>query len=786
MNQPATATADSNSNPSRGWLRSSLLIALAALLIILPTAGDLGLTWDEPAYRFSQLMSRQWWEKLAQVRSWQQFQHLINPDTLHYYWPYGHFGVNFHPPLSGQLSLLTNGLFGGLTNDIVGRRLASLFEFVACVVLLYGFIRSRFTAMAGCVAAGSLFFMPRPFGDAHVAGTDMPGLLLWGLTAIAFWKGLYDPNSRRWRWLVGLLLGLAFVQKMAAVFVVGPLALWVILARLRSLDKKSLLDGLVTLGPQLALLALTFLEIRRLSNQFPPPGRVDLFTDKPAQKLPDLILAAPLAIWLVRQGLRLTIGRRFRFWSVERPTLETISASAAFAPVIGWLGNPGWWVPALPRLAHYYQISTGRQGALPNIQILYFGKIYEYALPWHNGFVLVAITVPVLTLGFSLLGLVWGFSRIRHDRLPAYLALHMLVPIMARMFRVPAHDGVRLMLPVFFFLAAFAGLGSAWIGDLLTRINVRLKYLPGLAVILASTWSLAQIHPYELSYYNSLIGGPQGAWKRGFELSYWYDAFTPEIIAKISEKLPPDAEIQFANELSMPSMVMSQYQDEGRLRADILLGGRRPDRFPHMWLLTHDSKADFFTRGLYVMKPWFESRPSQLGHARVLAVMAPEAVSRAWALQLMCDAPSNAPPPLPNAPNWIRQTSKTLARFWGDGLDMARPLAVNEPIFQWAEKYPQMLRETAAELVNKAKSGVIPTLDDTSLSENARALLTIISRYDRPGQGRQFSRILFSSRPEGLTEAVEILIRQREKLRQVYVRSGFTDPDWIGGPVDQF
>jgi 4-amino-4-deoxy-L-arabinose transferase-like glycosyltransferase len=703
---------------------------------------------------------------------------------LHYYWPYGHFGVNFHPPLSGQLSLLTNGLFGWMTTDIVGRRLASLFEFVACVMLIYGFISSRFTKNAAMVAAGALFFMPRPFGDAHVAGTDMPGMLLWALTAIAFWKGLYDPQSRRWRWLVGVLLGLAFVQKMAAVFVVGPLAIWVLFARCRTLDKKSLIDGLFTLGPQLLLLAITFLEIRRLSNQFPPPGRVDLFTDKPAQNLPDLILAAPFAIWLLRQALRFTLGRRFGFWSVDRPTLETISASAAFAPLIGWLGNPGWWSPALPRLAHYYQISTGRQGALPDIQILYFGKIYEYALPWHNGFVLVAITVPLLTLLFGSIGLVWGLSKTLHNRLPAYLALHMLIPILARMFRVPAHDGVRLMLPVFFFLAAFAGLGADFTGRLLGRMSARLKLLPGLAVVLASAFALIQIHPYELSYYNSIVGGPLGAWKNGFELSYWYDAFTPEVLAEINQKLPENAEIQFSSELSMPSMVMTQYQDEGRLRPDILLGGRRPDQFPFMWLLTHDSKADFFTRGLYVMKPWYESRPKQLGQARVLAVMDPAAVSRAWALQLMCDAPSNAPPPKPQAPAWVQKSSKTLARFWGDGLDAAKPLTVNEPIFQWAQQYPQMLRETADEIVQKAKSGVIPNAADSTISQNARALLTIISRYDQPGQGRAFSRILLGSRPEGLTEAVEILIKHREKLRQIYLRSGYTDPEWIGGPVD--
>ena len=39
-----------------------------SLLATVPTTGDIGLTWDEPAYRYSQVMSAQWWERLATVR----------------------------------------------------------------------------------------------------------------------------------------------------------------------------------------------------------------------------------------------------------------------------------------------------------------------------------------------------------------------------------------------------------------------------------------------------------------------------------------------------------------------------------------------------------------------------------------------------------------------------------------------------------------------------------------------------------------------------------------------
>ncbi len=44
----------------RWWLASGAVLA-AALTALVPTTGDFGLTWDEPAYRYSQVMSGQWW-----------------------------------------------------------------------------------------------------------------------------------------------------------------------------------------------------------------------------------------------------------------------------------------------------------------------------------------------------------------------------------------------------------------------------------------------------------------------------------------------------------------------------------------------------------------------------------------------------------------------------------------------------------------------------------------------------------------------------------------------------
>ena len=144
----------------RWWLATGLVLA-GALVATLPTTGDLGLTWDEPAYRYSQVMSAQWWERLARrTAGWDDVRTLLEPDTLLYYWPYGRHGINFHPPLAGQLDLLTHALFGGWVKDIPARRLASVFEYALTITLGFGFLARRYGAWVGGIAGG------RPAADA--------------------------------------------------------------------------------------------------------------------------------------------------------------------------------------------------------------------------------------------------------------------------------------------------------------------------------------------------------------------------------------------------------------------------------------------------------------------------------------------------------------------------------------------------------------------------------------------------------------------------------------------
>jgi hypothetical protein len=789
-------------NPLTGkkwWVACGLVFALSMGAVAL-TVGDFGLSYDEPAYRYSQLISSQWWESLVQARSREDLAKLLDSDALLFYWPYGRHGINFHPPLAGQISLLTHIAFGRWMKDIPARRMASVLEFVLAATILFGFLARRYGPWVGGVAATALILMPRLYGQAHLIDTDIPGLFLWAATAVAFWRGLSEPGTGVSRALVGVLMGLAFIEKMGAVMVLLPLVAWLAASRLPrlfsgSVSRLDLIDAIVTLAPMLVPLGLAYVEIRRLTHAFlaiqrmigvfeshTSPARTNLFRDHPVTAYPGAILLIPLAVWCIRWVLR-RLGRRSPLWGAERPALEIMSAILAFAPAVGWLGNPAWWREALPRLAHYYAITTTRRGVLPDIQILYFGQSYEYSLPWHNAWVLIGITVPVTILVAASLGLLYAIGVVKRDRIPLYFLVHFLTLPILRMLPTPAHDGVRLFLPTFFFLAAFAGWGVVFAADAAARI-LRLKpvwtrSVVAVAVLVPPSFQLISIHPYELSYFNEVIGGPRGAWNAGFELSYWYDAMNPATLEELNagpNRLPIGASISYANEQSNPVMVLQDLQALGQLRGDLRLDLQDQYKSLYIILLTHDSKASALTRLLFGMEPWYESRPSQLDHLRVLAILSPLAITRAMALQILLDAKDDSPRDPPAAPAWVRRWLPPLARLWGDGITKVPRLNVNTPLFEWAQRDPDGLRAAARALA--ARESIDTNRDAQRLRDN-------MARYDRPDKNQYPSRVLLRQHPEAVLDAVEILIAHPDALRTIMLRYPYTDPQTVGGYLDR-
>ncbi|HVJ79493.1 MAG TPA: glycosyltransferase family 39 protein, partial [Planctomycetia bacterium] len=194
--------------------RPSRKIGAAIFAVVFAVAGATvsgpGLTWDEPAYRGSQVLLQQWLTELATTRD----PSLLSKDEIDHYWEFNRFGPNFHPPMGSYLNLATFAVFGGWLDDIAARRLAAAAEFAGAATLLYFLIADWFGMLAGVSAAALLATMPRLLGDAHVIGTDMPLLFFWLLTSLCFVRGL---SSRAWQWAAGLAAGGLFLVKFSGV-----------------------------------------------------------------------------------------------------------------------------------------------------------------------------------------------------------------------------------------------------------------------------------------------------------------------------------------------------------------------------------------------------------------------------------------------------------------------------------------------------------------------------------------------------------------------------------------
>ena len=450
--------------------------------------------------------------------------------------------------------------------------------------------------------------------------------------------------------------------------------------------------------------------------------------------------------------------------------------------MVGWLGNPAWWRETLPRLAHYYTLNVDRKHSLPNIQIIYFGQIYEFSLPWHNAWVLIGHHRARRDSGAAAIGLVWAIGA--GPPRPAAVLLRRSLLDLAGDPDVPDAGARRraAVLADLFLPGGVRGLGNdcggrprwrGWFGSRLASLG----WSSPPSVLGSAAFALYRIHPYELSYYNELVGGPRGAWERGFELTYWYDAFTDPVIDDLNHKLPPNTEIDFFNDLTAGSVIVFQdLQTLGKLRGDIYLAARAPDQFPFVWLLTQDSKAQAFTRLLFAMHPWYSSRPRQLAGAQVAAVADPVAVSRAYALRALLEARDQSPPPPPAAPRWVRENVPWLARLWGDGLVRPKRTALNQQVLDWSRDDPEGLL-AAARLVAAKR----PNEQD----KNAQRLMDLLTVESKGGVNNYLTGQLLKRRPRALVEAVQILNSHRDEVVTVMSRSGYADPQSTGGYLDR-
>ncbi len=272
--------------------------------------------------------------------------------------------------------------------------------------------------------------------------------------------------------------------------------------------------------------------------------------------------------------------------------LPVLVCGASIGPLCFLASWPWLWHDTIARLGAYLHFHAQHW----QIDVTYFGTKYRTA-PWHYPAVMTLVTTPALTLVETVVGAVrimrararcpavngwrerWADPNWRRRAAAALLGWALLVNFALNSLpATPKYTGVRLFQPVFPLLAIVAGLGIAWVGrGVFARVQSALgessASLPKIA--LASVLALALLpqaravlafHPYELSYYNELIGGLPGAERAGMEVTHWGETYL-WAAGWLNRNAPQNA-LAWIEPPGVESM-MGVYRHLGILRADI-------------------------------------------------------------------------------------------------------------------------------------------------------------------------------------------------------------------------
>jgi hypothetical protein len=318
-----------------------------------------------------------------------------------------------------------------------------------------------------------------------------------------------------------------------------------------------------------------------------------------ATKFPALLIPIPLILWA-------HLFQRHKY-------ANNIAAMLFLAPLIMIASQPYLWHQPGPRILEFLHEGINRAyRPETNFMIYFFNQLYfTDQIPRYYPLFIVGVTTPEPVLALALIGLVSIPWLHRWRPAPALFAINSaFVLIMGLLPGAVLHDGVRQLLSALPFLAALAGVGfyilftwsakAAQGSKALKEIaNVKGKIIGALflLVLFSPALDIYLCHPFQLSYYNRLVGGIRGAYARGLETTYFMEAMTPGFLKSLNEKLPKNATIN----ASFANFMFTYYQNEGRLRRDIRIASKQP--FDYYILLNRRS----------VLSP----RERQLTHAAV-------------------------------------------------------------------------------------------------------------------------------------------------------------------------
>jgi 4-amino-4-deoxy-L-arabinose transferase-like glycosyltransferase len=273
-----------------------------------------------------------------------------------------------------------------------------------------------------------------------------------------------------------------------------------------------------------------------------------------------LLFGVALGMTLATKATGWLAPSAFLVWAAlyrDRVAAKALAVALPAALVVFFLLNPPLWSQPLAGWRTFFSLNFNR-AANPglNISTWFLGQMYnlDWPLPWYNTLLWTAVTVPAATLGLAVAGIAAIVRRPGEHRLGMLLIANWLVLMIVRALPcTPPHDGVRLFLPAFAFLAALAGVGCGVVFSWAARRDasggrsVRATATAALALMTGATAANLVVYaPQWLSYYNLLIGGLPGATALGMEPTYYWDGLDRSVLDWLEGNTAEDERILFA------------------------------------------------------------------------------------------------------------------------------------------------------------------------------------------------------------------------------------------------
>ncbi len=296
----------------------------------------------------------------------------------------------------------------------------------------------------------------------------------------------------------------------------------------------------------------------------------------------DLKTLRGTTIWGMMLGL--TLSAKFTGWVAIVPFFLSVfvlkdeiplskrllrfTCGLGVALVTFFVLNPPLWLEPIYGFLQFFTLNANRKSF--NISTLFLGRMYnlDHPLPWYNTVVWTAITIPLGFLMLLLYGIGNALYRAKDSRrlqTVMFASLHALSLLVVRAIPgTPPHDGTRLFITAFAFLAILIGIGAEAFGAVRFR-RLRIGLCAVVLIYGIGLFNLYWYAPQWLSYYNAAIGGLSGAARAGMEPTYYWDSLDRDVADWLAGHNKPDELVLFSASSTKTLFLQKEW---GELRAD--------------------------------------------------------------------------------------------------------------------------------------------------------------------------------------------------------------------------